>query len=280
MPRTDPGGPTMTRAIPILLAAALTAPSLAPAATPDPDADVAAAAVNAFACDLYGQLAERHDGEALFFSPYSMAAALAMAAEGARGETAREMGAALRVPASLRRADDASARPWDFTPLHGGLAAIEAGLAGPDPRHAAELRARIATLRADLEAAQAREREHRDDRDWDAMREAQERARALADEVNRLATRVDQYELEIANALWVDGSYPLAPDYVSLIDRAYDTGGAFTVDFRDAHEAARRRINGWVADRTRDRIQDLLAEGMVDPSTRLVLTNAIYFKGR
>jgi serpin B len=52
------------------------------------------------------------------------------------------------------------------------------------------------------------------------------------------------------------------------------------VDFRGAHEAARAKINDWVEAQTHDRIQDLLPAGSVDPSTRLVLVNAIYFKSQ
>lgn len=47
---------------------------------------------NDFATDLYRQLATEHEGDNLFFSPYSIASALVMTAEGARGETARQMG--------------------------------------------------------------------------------------------------------------------------------------------------------------------------------------------
>ena len=50
------------------------------------------------------------------------------------------------------------------------------------------------------------------------------------------------------------------------------------VDYKTAHEAARRTINDWVAARTKDRIKDLIPQGVLDGLTRLVLTNAIYLK--
>jgi serpin B len=57
----------------------------------------AAAATNALACDLHGEL---RAGEGnLCFSPLSIATALAMAHAGARGETARQMERALHLPA-------------------------------------------------------------------------------------------------------------------------------------------------------------------------------------
>jgi serpin B len=50
------------------------------------------------------------------------------------------------------------------------------------------------------------------------------------------------------------------------------------IDFT-APEQARRTINAWVERQTRDKIKELLPQGMLDGSTRLVLASAIYFKG-
>ena len=51
------------------------------------------------------------------------------------------------------------------------------------------------------------------------------------------------------------------------------------VDFKKQVEEARNEINGWVADHTEHKINDLMPPGSVDHDTRLVLANAIYFKG-
>jgi serpin B len=51
------------------------------------------------------------------------------------------------------------------------------------------------------------------------------------------------------------------------------------VDFKGATEAARLTINQWVEQKTQDKIKDLLQPGALESNTRLVLTNAIYFKG-
>jgi len=46
-----------------------------------------------------------------------------------------------------------------------------------------------------------------------------------------------------------------------------------------ATDAARKTINAWVEKETKDKIKDLIKEGVLSSNTRLVLTNAIYFKG-
>ncbi len=75
-----------------------------------------------FALDLYRQLAKENADKNLFFSPYSMSVALAMTAEGARGQTALEMGRALNFPAAAKRSGpDAAWVPWDDTLIDAGL---------------------------------------------------------------------------------------------------------------------------------------------------------------
>jgi serpin B len=51
-------------------------------------------------------------------------------------------------------------------------------------------------------------------------------------------------------------------------------------DFTTGAEAARKEINHWVEQQTRDKIRDILPAGSLTPLTRLVLANAIYFKGQ
>ena len=53
--------------------------------------------------------------------------------------------------------------------------------------------------------------------------------------------------------------------------------GLRSVNFVEAPEDSREAINSWVAERTEDRIRDLIPQGAIDDATRLVLTNAIYF---
>jgi serpin B len=88
----------------------------------------------------------------------------------------------------------------------------------------------------------------------------------------------DGYQLSVANALWAQQGYTFLDTFLQLLKTDYGAG-LNQVDFKGATEAARLTINRWVEQKTQDKIKDLLQPGTVAPSTRLVLTNAIYFKG-
>jgi serpin B len=86
------------------------------------------------------------------------------------------------------------------------------------------------------------------------------------------------YSLRTANALWAEKTYPFLPEYMENAERYY--GAKVTnLDFINQPGPSRITINRWVEEQTNDKIKDLLPEGTIDPLTRLVITNAIYFKG-
>jgi serpin B len=94
------------------------------------------------------------------------------------------------------------------------------------------------------------------------------------------AANVDEnqrFDLSIVNALWGQDGWPFLPDYLDLLAANYGAGMRL-VDFENAPESARKQINNWISDQTRKRIQNLIPQGAIDPATRLVLANAIYFK--
>ena len=86
------------------------------------------------------------------------------------------------------------------------------------------------------------------------------------------------YQLSVANALWGQAGYAFLPPFTDLVETEYG-GKLREMDFVRATEQARQTINAWVAQQTNDKIRDLIARGVLGPTTRLVLTNAIYFKG-
>ena len=150
----------------------------------------------AFGTDLYRKLSARGN---TVFSPASIAAALAMALIGARGETAAEIAAALHVD-------------------------------GPGDA-AAGLR-RLAGLRPG-----------------------------------------DGLTLRAPNTLWLDQAMTVRAEYAAALG---DAARISRCDFRGAPDAARQEINGVVAEQTEHKITDLIARGLIDTDTRLVLVNAIY----
>ncbi len=89
----------------------------------------------------------------------------------------------------------------------------------------------------------------------------------------------NRIELNIANRLWCDADYELHAPFMKLNAEAYNAP-VEQLDFQGKHEASRRHINRWVEGQTKKRISNLIPEGAVNEDTRLVLTNAIYFKGQ
>ncbi len=82
----------------------------------------------------------------------------------------------------------------------------------------------------------------------------------------------------IANALWAQKGFAFDKPFVSLLGKKYSAGFK-KVDYGKDPEAARKKINAWVAKKTKKKIKDLLSKGILNQDTRLVLTNAIHFKG-
>ena len=103
-----------------------------------------------------------------------------------------------------------------------------------------------------------------------AFGKLEERLEALQEEGN--------VQLEIANSLWPHKSYPILEEYIGLVKKYY--GVKITpLDYAANIEAARSIINEWVEEKTKDKIKDMIGPGVLDALTRLVLVNAIYFKG-
>ena len=86
----------------------------------------------------------------------------------------------------------------------------------------------------------------------------------------------DKPEFHIANALWGQQGLPFKPEFLQLTRRHYGAG-LQEVNFGDT-ENARGTINKWVGEQTREKIPELLKPGVLSNDTKLVLTNAIYFK--
>jgi len=163
---------------------------------------------NQFALELYSNLNENEENNAknIFYSPYSISAALAMTYEGAKGQTADEMKSVFHFP------ENNILRP-NFASIY--------------------------------------------------------------NEINR---GDEAYKLSTGNALWAQQDYPFLEDYLSLVETYYG-GKAANLDFISKTEESRQTINSFIEEQTNNKIKDLIPAGVLDSMTRLVLTNAIYFKG-
>ncbi len=86
----------------------------------------------------------------------------------------------------------------------------------------------------------------------------------------------ERFQLNVANAIWGQQGYDFLSDYLDLLARNYGAG-LRVLDFEAAPEEARETVNEWVSQETEGKIKDLIPRGGINPLTRLVLTNAIYF---
>jgi serpin B len=159
---------------------------------------------NKFAFDMYAKL---NTDQNLFFSPYSLSAALAMVYEGAKGETAEEIKNVFYFP------EDKGAFRSSFAGIY-----------------------------------------------------------------NNLNKEDKKYKLHTANAMWAQQDYTFLPSYVQTLNNYY---GALSenLDFINDATGSAEKINDWVKDKTDGKITDLVSPSALNAQTRLVLTNAIYFKG-
>jgi serpin B len=95
---------------------------------------------------------------------------------------------------------------------------------------------------------------------------------------NSINEGAKDYELRTGNALWVQYDYPLLDDYTERVERYYG-GRAANLDFVNEQEKSRETINNFIEEQTNNKIKELIPEGVINEMTRLILTNAIYFKG-
>ena len=103
---------------------------------------------------------------------------------------------------------------------------------------------------------------------------------AFRELLDQLETEEGQrgYQLSVANALWGQKGYRFLDKFLELTKENYGAG-LNEVDFIGSTETARQTINAWVERQPEDKIKELIKPGVLDRLTRLVLTNAIYFKG-
>ncbi|MGO9114672.1 MAG: serpin family protein [Thermoguttaceae bacterium] len=159
---------------------------------------------------------------------------------------------AVNLYAQLEREQSGKDLFFSPTSISVALAMTAAGARGPTQSEMAE------ALHLDANFEQAHAHYHRLLEQWNAVGEKR------------------AYQLRVANRLWGQKGYPVRPEFLALTRQQYGAE-MLLLDFAAA-EAARREINEWVEQQTNGKIKDLIPPGSIGAMTRLVLTNAVYFK--
>jgi len=94
---------------------------------------------------------------------------------------------------------------------------------------------------------------------------------------NRINSGHEQFSISTANALWAQEKYPFLEEYFKVIHDYYG-GEVRNLDFIKDKEASRKTINSWVEEKTNYKIKNLITS--LDTVDRLLITNAVYFKGK
>ena len=86
-------------------------------------------------------------------------------------------------------------------------------------------------------------------------------------------------DIKLANAIWVQKGFPLLKSYTSNV-KEYFGANARILDFIHKTEESRKTINNYISIHTNGKIKELIQKGVLNKLTRVVITNAIYFKGK
>jgi serpin B len=105
-----------------------------------------------------------------------------------------------------------------------------------------------------------------------------ERQSSFARLYNEINQPNPDFLLHTANALWLQKDYPFQQEYMDAVENYYK-GATTNLDFVSNAEGARQTINAWVESHTNGKIKNIIPPGVLNSLTRLVLTNAVYFKG-
>lgn len=96
--------------------------------------------------------------------------------------------------------------------------------------------------------------------------------------LNSLNAENASYNLSIADAIWIEKTFSVKQEFASALSTYYHAL-AQQADFVNNADGERTNINNWVAGKTNHKILDLIPPGGLDSYTRLVIVDAIYFKG-
>ncbi|XP_061569374.1 leukocyte elastase inhibitor-like isoform X1 [Cololabis saira] len=195
-----------------------------------------------FSLDLLKTLGDNDKTANIFYSPFSISSALAMVMLGARGNTAAQMSEVLCFT-EAEQSQPAGGQPMQMQMQQ-------------------KAQFKLPEILKSLKTKDCKDDLHTS-------------FGQLLSELNKPGT---PYALSVANRLYGEQSYQFVEEFLGKT-RTHYKAELESVDFMKSAEAARLNINSWVEKETQGKIKDVLVSGVVDAMTRLVLVNAIYFKG-
>ncbi|KAM4543863.1 leukocyte elastase inhibitor-like isoform 1-T1 [Fundulus diaphanus] len=204
-----------------------------------------ASANTSFSLALLKKLGDIDNTANVFFSPFSISSAMAMVLLGARGNTATQMS---EVLCFTKAGKVMQKQPQQQQQMAQMQQQVQSKLPG--------------YLLKTLKTMDIQDDIHS----------------SFAQLLSRLHKRDAPYALSVANRLYGEQSYQFVQEFLESTRKHY-RAELETVDFAQNSEAARVNINGWVEKKTQGKIKDMLVQDSVDNMTKLVLVNAIYFKG-
>ncbi|XP_017932370.1 leukocyte elastase inhibitor A [Manacus vitellinus] len=198
-----------------------------------------------FCLDFFRELNKRKRNENIFFSPLSLSAAFGMVVLGARGNTLEQIEKVFHFSEVLSSVGQSNRDPSEKVQLCIG-----------------KLKPTMKCLFSCLKC---------------------EEAEGVHSQFQALLAEVSEPSpgccLTIANRLFGEITYPFFQQYLDSTKKFY-RAELEPVNFKYTEEVVREKINFWVENETKGKIKDLFSTGFIDPSTVLVLVNAMYFKGK
>uniref|UniRef100_A0A672KXW8 Leukocyte elastase inhibitor-like n=1 Tax=Sinocyclocheilus grahami TaxID=75366 RepID=A0A672KXW8_SINGR len=222
------------------------------------------AANTQFSLKLFKKISEGNTSRNVFYSPISISSALAMVSLGAKGNTAAQMFEVLSFTNPPK--PDAATPSSHQQALKPQIACGVKGQHGPSMAQQTQK----SELPPELKKCPAQ------------PAPGQKTEDQIHSSFNKLMSELKKpgapYVLSLANRLYGEQSYQFVEKFLNDAKTYYEAG-LEEVDFKKKSEAARVDINKWVEKNTQGKIKDLLPQDSIDAMTRLVLVNAIYFKG-
>ncbi|XP_056220325.1 leukocyte elastase inhibitor-like isoform X1 [Seriola aureovittata] len=213
----------------------------------------------AFSLALSKQLSNNDKTANIFFSPFSISSGLAMVMLGAGGNTATQISEVLHFTETQQQQEEA--QPQMHTSVQSAMQS--------------QIQTRIQMQTQIQRTSRLPQYLLKCLKPQDCQDDVHSGFTQLLSELNKPDA---PYALSVANRLYGEQSYQFVEGFLAETKKHYNAE-LESVNFQSNSEEIRVKINSWVEEQTQGKIKDLLAQHIVDGLSKLVLVNAIYFKG-